>query len=91
MDVVKLREAIKKLPESNYFAMDILLNFCFKITEYEHMNKMNSRNLGIVFGPTVMRAPDPMTDFQNAATHTILFKLLIENLPSLFVNDEPVL
>ena len=47
---------------------------------------MNARNLGIVFGPTVMRAPDPMTDFQNAALHAVLFKQCIENVFVLFPN-----
>jgi Rho-type GTPase-activating protein 1/2 len=68
-------------------AMKSLLQFCHKITQFEELNKMTSRNLGIVFGPTVMRAPDPLTDLQNAASHTLLFKLFIENWESLFSGD----
>ena len=48
---------------------------------------MSARNLGIVFGPTIMRAPDPMTDYQNAALHSILFRLLIENFHVFFTKS----
>ena len=74
-----LRRALRELPPIHYESFKLLVKFCHKITEHEDVNKMNSRNLGIVFGPTVMRNRDPYIDFANAAAHTHLFRVLVDN------------
>ncbi|XP_009884130.1 PREDICTED: minor histocompatibility protein HA-1, partial [Charadrius vociferus] len=53
--VVKLKELLKELPLENMATLQYLLQHLRRIVEVEQDNKMTSSNLGIVFGPTLMR------------------------------------
>ncbi|XP_058714391.1 rho GTPase-activating protein 45 isoform X2 [Poecile atricapillus] len=53
--VLKLRELLKELPCENMATLQFLLQHLRRIMEVEQDNKMTSGNLGIVFGPTLMR------------------------------------
>uniref|UniRef100_A0A8C3NSW9 Uncharacterized protein n=1 Tax=Geospiza parvula TaxID=87175 RepID=A0A8C3NSW9_GEOPR len=53
--VLKLRELLKELPRENMATLQFLLQHLRRIMEVEQDNKMTSGNLGIVFGPTLMR------------------------------------
>ncbi|TRZ16199.1 hypothetical protein HGM15179_010878 [Zosterops borbonicus] len=57
--VLKLRELLKELPSENMATLQYLLQHLRRIMEVEQDNKMTSGNLGIVFGPTLMR-PRPI-------------------------------
>ena len=79
-----LKTAIDALPFENYKSLKVLVEFCVKIAENESANMMGSRNLGIVFGPTVLRNRDPYVDFSNAAAHAQIFKTMVDFCPQLF-------
>ena len=66
-DVNTLREAVYGLPEVNRKCAYQIVKLCSQISELKDSNKMNSYNLGIVFGPTVMRSRDPYIDFSNCS------------------------
>ncbi|NWT04700.1 HMHA1 protein, partial [Mionectes macconnelli] len=53
--VLRLRELLKELPCENMATLQYLLQHLRRIMEVEQDNKMTSGNLGIVFGPTLMR------------------------------------
>ncbi|XP_054031466.1 rho GTPase-activating protein 45 [Dryobates pubescens] len=53
--VLKLKELLKELPRENLATLQYLLQHLRRIVEVEQDNKMTSGNLGIVFGPTLMR------------------------------------
>ncbi|XP_067169121.1 rho GTPase-activating protein 45 [Apteryx mantelli] len=53
--VLKLKELLKELPWENMATLQYLLQHLRRIVEVEQDNKMTSGNLGIVFGPTLMR------------------------------------
>ncbi|NXA55865.1 HMHA1 protein, partial [Nothocercus julius] len=53
--VMKLKELLKELPWENMATLQYLLQHLRRIVEVEQDNKMTSSNLGIVFGPTLMR------------------------------------
>ncbi|NWX52645.1 HMHA1 protein, partial [Steatornis caripensis] len=53
--VLKLKELLKELPWENMATLQYLLEHLRRIVEVEQDNKMTSSNLGIVFGPTLMR------------------------------------
>ncbi|NWS44960.1 HMHA1 protein, partial [Probosciger aterrimus] len=53
--VLKLKELLKDLPRENMATLQCLLQHLRRIVEVEQDNKMTSSNLGIVFGPTLMR------------------------------------
>ncbi|XP_028672109.2 rho GTPase-activating protein 45 isoform X3 [Erpetoichthys calabaricus] len=53
--VDRLRELLKELPAPNVATLQYIIRHLRKIAEVEQDNKMTSSNLGIVFGPTLMR------------------------------------
>ncbi|XP_035203980.1 rho GTPase-activating protein 45 isoform X1 [Oxyura jamaicensis] len=53
--VLKLKELLKELPWENMATLQYLLQHLRRIVEVEQDNKMTSSNLGIIFGPTLMR------------------------------------
>ncbi|XP_063003317.1 rho GTPase-activating protein 45 isoform X2 [Elgaria multicarinata webbii] len=53
--VTKLRELLKELPPENLATLKYIMQHLRSIVEVEQENKMTSSNLGIVFGPTLMR------------------------------------
>ncbi|NXS92737.1 HMHA1 protein, partial [Jacana jacana] len=53
--VLKLKELLKELPSENMATLQYLLQHLRRIVEVEQDNKMTSSNLGIIFGPTLMR------------------------------------
>ncbi|XP_039190677.1 rho GTPase-activating protein 45 isoform X3 [Crotalus tigris] len=53
--VTKLKELLKELPAKNFATLKCIVQHLKRIIELEDDNKMSSSNLGIVFGPTLMR------------------------------------
>ncbi|KAG8519195.1 Rho GTPase-activating protein 45 [Galemys pyrenaicus] len=51
----RLRELLKELPPENRATLQYLLRHLRRIVEVEQDNKMTPGNLGIVFGPTLLR------------------------------------
>ncbi|XP_056599791.1 rho GTPase-activating protein 45 isoform X1 [Triplophysa dalaica] len=56
--VEKLRELLKRLPGPNISTLKYIVRHLHRVCEVEQDNKMSGSNLGIVFGPTLMR-PKP--------------------------------
>ncbi|XP_009071465.1 PREDICTED: minor histocompatibility protein HA-1, partial [Acanthisitta chloris] len=92
--VLKLRELLKELPCENMATLQYLLQHLRRIVEVEQDNKMTSGNLGIVFGPTLMR-PRPtdatislssLVDYPHQAR---IIEALIIFYPTIFEHKEP--
>ncbi|KAK2900391.1 hypothetical protein Q8A67_008506 [Cirrhinus molitorella] len=56
--VEKLKELLKRLPPANIGTLKYIVQHLRRVSELEQDNKMSASNLGIVFGPTLMR-PKP--------------------------------
>uniref|UniRef100_A0A4W4HF89 Rho GTPase activating protein 45 n=1 Tax=Electrophorus electricus TaxID=8005 RepID=A0A4W4HF89_ELEEL len=55
MLVEKLRQVLEELPPANTATLKYIVRHLRRVSELEQDNKMSSSNLGIVFGPTLMR------------------------------------
>ncbi|XP_069087516.1 rho GTPase-activating protein 29 isoform X1 [Pleurodeles waltl] len=53
--LVKLRDLLKQLPEPSYKTLQYLIGHLHRVTEQVEENKMSASNLGIIFGPTLIR------------------------------------
>ncbi|XP_052404580.1 rho GTPase-activating protein 45-like isoform X5 [Carassius gibelio] len=53
--VEKLRELLERLPPANIATLKYIVKHLCRVSELEQDNKMSASNLGIVFGPTLMR------------------------------------
>ncbi|KAL4113090.1 hypothetical protein QTP88_016778 [Uroleucon formosanum] len=56
--MVKLRELVHKLPDHHLETLRYLLMHLKKIVHHSGVNKMEARNLAIVFGPTLVHSAD---------------------------------
>ncbi|CAH2292985.1 minor histocompatibility HA-1 isoform X1 [Pelobates cultripes] len=53
--VMRLKELLQDLPTENRTTLQYLMQHLCRVSEQEHLNKMSPSNLGIVFGPALMR------------------------------------
>ncbi|KAI4797941.1 hypothetical protein KUCAC02_024743 [Chaenocephalus aceratus] len=81
-----LHEALKLLPPAHCETLRYLMGHLKRVTEYEKDNLMTSENLGIVFGPTLMRAPglDAMMALNDIRYQRLVIETLIRNEDVLF-------
>uniref|UniRef100_UPI003AABAD0E N-chimaerin isoform X2 n=1 Tax=Centroberyx gerrardi TaxID=166262 RepID=UPI003AABAD0E len=81
-----LHEALKLLPPAHTETLRYLMAHLKRVTQCEKDNLMSSENLGIVFGPTLMRAPelDAMTALNDIRYQRLVVETLITNEDVLF-------
>ncbi|KAG2464770.1 CHIO protein, partial [Polypterus senegalus] len=81
-----INEALLLLPPAHYETLKYLMTHLKKVTTNEKDNFMNAENLGIVFGPTLMRPPDQntLTTLNDMRYQKLIVQLLIENEDVLF-------
>ncbi|XP_041446466.1 rho GTPase-activating protein 29 isoform X2 [Xenopus laevis] len=53
--ILKIRDLLKQLPTPNYNTLQYLIGHLHRVTEDVEENKMSASNLGIIFGPTLIR------------------------------------
>ncbi|XP_041435837.1 rho GTPase-activating protein 45-like isoform X3 [Xenopus laevis] len=53
--VLQLKELLQDLPSENRTTLQYLVKHLCRVSEQEQLNKMSPSNLGIVFGPALMR------------------------------------
>uniref|UniRef100_W5MGK9 Chimaerin n=1 Tax=Lepisosteus oculatus TaxID=7918 RepID=W5MGK9_LEPOC len=81
-----IHDALLMLPPAHYETLRYLMTHLKRVTLYEKDNFMNAENLGIVFGPTLIRPPDQntLTTLNDMRYQKLIVQLLIENEDVLF-------
>uniref|UniRef100_A0A670JUM2 Chimerin 2 n=1 Tax=Podarcis muralis TaxID=64176 RepID=A0A670JUM2_PODMU len=81
-----VHEVLMLLPAAHYETLRYLMIHLKKITMNEKDNFMNAENLGIVFGPTLMRPPEDSTlaTLNDMRYQKLIVQILIENEDVLF-------
>ncbi|XP_036876538.1 N-chimaerin isoform X3 [Manis javanica] len=81
-----LHNALKLLPPAHCETLRYLMAHLKRVTLHEKENLMNAENLGIVFGPTLMRSPelDAMAALNDIRYQRLVVELLIKNEDILF-------
>uniref|UniRef100_A0A286Y0S4 Chimerin 1 n=1 Tax=Cavia porcellus TaxID=10141 RepID=A0A286Y0S4_CAVPO len=81
-----LHEVLKLLPPAHCETLLYLMAHLKRVTLHEKENLMNAENLGIVFGPTLMRSPeqDVMAALNDIRYQRLVVELLIKNEHILF-------
>jgi len=83
-----LIDLVHKLPNEHYFTLQMLMLHLHRVHERCEKNLMNARNLGVVFGPTLMRSRDPAAEFSDMAGKALFIEWLVENAPEVFNTPE---
>ncbi|KAJ7680241.1 hypothetical protein DFH06DRAFT_408284 [Mycena polygramma] len=79
-----LLDLVNKLPAEHYYTLRRLMVHLNRIHDLCEKNLMTARNLGVVFGPTLMRSRDPGAEFSDMAGKALSVEWFIENAPQIF-------
>ncbi|XP_075433500.1 GEM-interacting protein [Ascaphus truei] len=87
-----MRDILCRLPDSNYNTLRHLTAHLYRVSGRYEENKMNPNNLGIIFGPTLIR-PAPgqdvsMTCLIDTGYQAQVVEFLINNYEKIFGMDE---
>ncbi|VDC01697.1 unnamed protein product [Peniophora sp. CBMAI 1063] len=80
----KYADLVKQLPTEHYYTLRMLIHHLHRIHEHNSVNLMTARNLGVVFGPTLMRSRNPGAEFSDMAGKALTVEFLVENAPDVF-------
>ncbi|XP_053447734.1 rho GTPase-activating protein 29 isoform X1 [Nycticebus coucang] len=58
--LLKSKDLLRQLPPSNFNSLHYLIVHLKRVVDHAEENKMNSKNLGVIFGPSLIR-PRPTT------------------------------
>ncbi|XP_076978296.1 GEM-interacting protein isoform X2 [Tamandua tetradactyla] len=89
-----LKTLLGQLPDSNYNTLRHLVAHLFRVAARSEENKMSANNLGIVFGPTLLRPPgglgaaSPVTCLLDSGHQAQLVEFLITQYEQVFGMDE---
>lgn len=70
-------ELVKLLPPTEAALLDWAINLMADVVQHEHHNKMNARNIAMVFAPNMTQMADPLTALIHAVQVMNLLKTLI--------------
>uniref|UniRef100_A0A669DH13 Rho GTPase-activating protein 42 n=1 Tax=Oreochromis niloticus TaxID=8128 RepID=A0A669DH13_ORENI len=71
---------VHKLPEKNRTMLDLLTNHLLKVSSHSDENMMTVSNLGMIFGPTLMRSQEEtVAAMMNIKFQNIVVEIIIEN------------
>nr|XP_046266379.1 rho GTPase-activating protein 42 isoform X2 [Scatophagus argus] len=76
---------VHKLPEKNRALLDLLTNHLHNVSSHSDQNLMTVSNLGMIFGPTLMRSQEEtVAAMMNIKFQNIVVEIIIENHHKIF-------
>lgn len=74
-----------RLPKSNFEMLEIVIRHLKAVSMKSHKNKMSVFNLGVVFGPTLLRAvEETLASILDIKFNNVAIEILIENYDLIF-------
>jgi Rho GTPase-activating protein 26 len=79
---------VHRLPKNHFEMLEIILQHLRKVSLKSHKNKMSVFNLGVVFGPTLLKASeDSLAAVLEIKFNNLVIEILIENYELIFKNS----
>lgn len=88
-DIVRrdsLHAIINALPDPNYATLRAITLHLYRVMDNAHLNRMNSHNLAVIFGPTLMGS-DPNTAMTDAGWQIKVIDTILQNTYQIFDED----
>lgn len=88
-DIVRrdsLHAIINALPDPNYATLRAMTLHLYRVMDNSHVNRMNSHNLAVIFGPTLMGS-DPSTAIADAGWQIKVIDTILQNTYQIFDDD----
>ncbi|XP_059382319.1 rho GTPase-activating protein 42-like [Carassius carassius] len=83
--VCAVHALVHKLPDKNKEMLDILIKHLHVVSTHSQKNMMTVSNLGVIFGPTLMRSQEEtVAAMMNIKFQNIVVEILIENYDKIF-------
>ncbi|KAJ1909405.1 Rho GTPase-activating protein [Tieghemiomyces parasiticus] len=79
-----MQQALATLPKPNYSTLRHMILHLYRIQECQKVNMMNISNLAIVFGPTLIRAPDTANPISSMQMQCKVVEQILESCHDLF-------
>lgn len=77
-----------RLPKHHFDMLDIIIQHLRRVSLKSHKNKMSIFNLGVVFGPTLLKASeDSLAAVLEIKFNNLVIEILIENYELIFKNS----
>ncbi|XP_023933101.1 rho GTPase-activating protein 45 [Lingula anatina] len=93
MVILRLRELVTCLPKANFKTLSVILHHLKRVSDEEELNQMSSSNLGIVFGPTLLRPSEgtaSLNSLMDTPHQSRIIELLIDNVEDIFGASPPL-
>lgn len=88
--VAEIHSIVHRLPEKNQQMLELLMKHLAKVASHHQQNLMTVANLGVVFGPTLLRPQEEtVAAIMDIKFQNIVIEILIENHERIF-KDMPV-
>eukprot|EP00066_Takifugu_rubripes_P017668 XP_011606934.1 PREDICTED: rho GTPase-activating protein 42 isoform X4 [Takifugu rubripes] len=83
--VCAVHALVHKLPERNKEMLELLIQHLVTVSTQSQLNLMTVSNLGVIFGPTLMRSQEEtVAAMMNIKFQNIVVEILIENFNKIF-------
>uniref|UniRef100_A0A673MSL8 Rho GTPase-activating protein 42-like n=1 Tax=Sinocyclocheilus rhinocerous TaxID=307959 RepID=A0A673MSL8_9TELE len=83
--VCAVHTLVHKLPDKNKEMLEILIKHLLNVSTHSESNMMTVSNLGVIFGPTLMRSQEEtVAAMMNIKFQNIVVEILIENFEKIF-------
>ncbi|KAF5880152.1 rho GTPase-activating protein 29-like isoform X2, partial [Clarias magur] len=87
--VFKIRDLLRRLPPAHYRTLHFLITHLHRVSEHAEENKMDARNLGIIFGPTLIKprqldADVSLSSLVDYPYQALMVELLIQHHRKIF-------
>uniref|UniRef100_A0A1I8PJ93 Rho GTPase-activating protein 26 n=1 Tax=Stomoxys calcitrans TaxID=35570 RepID=A0A1I8PJ93_STOCA len=86
--VHEVHKLVYKLPQPNFEMLDMVIRHLTEVSRKFEKNKMSVFNLGVVFGPTLLRPQEEtVAAILDIKFNNIVINILIDNYERIFKND----
>ncbi|XP_077414509.1 rho GTPase-activating protein 29-like isoform X2 [Vanacampus margaritifer] len=87
--VLRIRDLLRQLPAANYRTLHFLMAHLNRVAEQAEENKMTASNLGIIFGPTLVKprqvdAEVSLSSLVDYPYQALIVELLVRHFPVVF-------
>ncbi|XP_006274791.2 oligophrenin-1 [Alligator mississippiensis] len=80
-----IHSLVYKLPDKNREMLELLIRHLVNVCEHSRENLMSPSNMGVIFGPTLMRAQeDTVAAMMNIKFQNIVVEILIEHFEKIY-------
>lgn len=88
-DKDKIKSVLNHLPEANWDTLRVLLKHLIEVAKYKDQNKMDTYNLSVCWGPTVIFATESLdcANYKDIVTQSTEATRMFESLLLFYINN----